>query len=451
MTNVVLLTIDSLRADHLGCFGYERDTSPFMDSLAEDGIYFDAYANSNWTRASFPSIITSTYPLEYGGFEYLSDSRVTVGEAVTKEVSTAAFHSNLWLSRDYNYDRGFDKFYDSKTEPSLLAKIRAYLKTNLDHDSAIYRFLQWMYDTAEEKSGIDLGQTYKDAETMTELTTEWISGANDDFFVWTHFMDVHHPYVPHDSLEEIGIDNDLSERDAIKLRRKFLESPDEVTDSEFQTLVDLYDGEIRYVDNQLSQIYNFLEKEEIVDDTAIIVTSDHGEEFREHGGFSHTDTMYDEILHVPLIISEPRGVKPGKQSENVELLDVSPTVCDIIDVEKPENYRGQSALDIAGSGRDKKIISETNKPSDYKLSIRTDQFKYIWDRYNDEKEFFNLEEDPGENNDLSGTDEHEAKRNGLHDKLVSHLELVRETNEELPDVSMDSEVEQRLEDLGYLE
>ncbi|MDY6775286.1 MAG: sulfatase [Halobacteria archaeon] len=447
MTNVVLLTVDSLRADHVGCYGYERDTTPFIDTLAYEGASFDAYANSTWTRASFPSILTSTYPLEYGGFEYLSDSRVTVGEAVSDQASTAAFHSNLWLSRDYNYDRGFDTFYDSKSDPTLLAKLRAYVKTNLDHDSRLYRILQWLYDTTEEKSGVDVGQTYKDAETMTDLTVDWISEQEDDFFVWTHYMDVHHPYVPHDTLGELGIDLNISEREAVKLRRKMLEEPDEISDDDLKTLIDLYDCEIRYVDNQIRRLYEHLEESGIADDTAVIFTSDHGEEFRDHGGFSHNDSMYDEVLHVPFVI---HGTDARDISEDipVELLDVPPTVCDIVGVENPPNYRGVSALENEGKRRH--IISETNNPEGYKISVRTDEYKYIWDIGNEERELYNLAENPGETENMINSTEYEEVAQELHDELVEHLDKVKSTNEKLPDITMDNEVEERLEELGYL-
>jgi arylsulfatase A-like enzyme len=339
MSNIVLVTVDSLRADHLGAYGYDRDTSPVIDDMADGGLSFDAYANSHWTRASFPSIITSTYPLEYGGFEYLSDSRVTVGEAMQAAGHrTAAFHSNLWLSRDYNYDRGFDHFYDSKSEPSLLSRLRTFVKLRLDEDGVVYRALQWLYDTTEEKAGVDVGQTYRDAETITDRAIEWLDGVDgeDDVFLWVHYMDVHHPYVPHErAADELGLDLDLSEREAVKLRRKMLEDPDDLTDGEFQQLVDLYDAEIRYTDRHVGRLRDAVG----LDDTAFVVTGDHGEEFGDHGGFSHNPSFYDEVLHVPFVVDGAGRVdataETGFQSEELELLDTAPTVCDLAAPTRP--------------------------------------------------------------------------------------------------------------------
>ncbi|WEL21113.1 sulfatase [Halorhabdus sp. BNX81] len=451
MTNIVLVTIDSLRADHLGYYGYDRETSPVIDSLAADGLSFDAYANSSWTRASFPSIITSTYPLEFGGFEYLSDQRTTVGSVVSEgDYETAAFHSNLWLSRDYNYGRGFDQFYDSKTDPSLLAKLRAFVKLNLDDDGIVYRTLQRLYDVTEEKAGVDVGQTYKDAETITDEAIEWIESTTGDFFVWVHYMDVHHPYVPHSKISaDLGIDPGVSEREAIQLRRKMLEEPEEISDDEYQTLVDLYDTEIRYTDTHIGRLIDVANQHGGDEDTAVVLTSDHGDEFREHGQFSHTPTMYDEVLHVPIIVSGADVKETGHQDEQVELLDIAPTVADLADVPTPDSYRGRSLLAAAGSGEDVDVISETWQNDEYKLSVRTPEWKYIWDRDAGVRELYHLASDPDETQNVIN-DQPDIADN-LQERLREHLEELRETNETLPNVSMDNETEARLKDLGYLE
>jgi len=458
MTSVVLVTVDSLRADHVGCYGYDRNTTPTLDALAESGISFDAYANANWTRASFPSIITSTYPLEYGGFEYLSENRKTIGSAVQdSDYRTAAFHSNLWLSRDYNYDRGFDHFYDSKSEPSLTARLRTYVKLNLDHDSRLYRALQWAYDTTEEKAGVDVGQTYKDAEALTDRVLEWLTAASpDEFFLWVHYMDVHHPYVPHEEdAEALGLDLDVGEREAIRLRRKMLESPDELTDAEHQTLVDLYDAEIRFTDRHIGRLLDAVEtsNDPGLADTAVIVTADHGEEFAEHDGYSHNPSMYDEVLRVPLVLYGADRLTDcdatGWQDEQVELLDVAPTVCDLFGVSVPESYRGRSVLDAAGSDEHARVISETVRGDDFKFSIRTSDWKYIWDRDVETVELYDLGADSGETMNIAY--EYPEVAAEFEDEVRSHIADLRETNETLPSVRMDSETEGRLRNLGYLE
>lgn len=448
MRNVLLVTVDSLRADHVGCYGYDRDTTPVVDSLANSGLSFDAYANSTWTRASFPSILTSTYPLEYGGYEYLAGDRKTVGEAVDATHNTAAFHSNLWLSRDYGYDRGFDRFYDSKTDPSLLARLRTYLKLNLDHDGVVYRTLQRLYDGTEAVAGLNVGQTYKDAESLTDRAIDWLETAPEPFVCWIHYMDVHHPYVPHESAAEaLGLPLDLSEREAIQLRRKMVETPAQLTDRDRRTLVDLYDNEIRYTDAQIGRLVeatNGTERE-----TSVVVTADHGEEFGEHGGYSHNAGMYDEVLHVPFVVSQAREASPGKRSEAVELLDVAPTVCDLAGDEVPDVYRGRSVLDAAGSGVHARVISETIPDAEPKLALRTLAWKYIWDVQSDSRELYDLEEDPAETSNVVDVERDVAEE--LRTELEAHLADLREPSSQLPDVSMDAATEERLQNLGYLD
>jgi arylsulfatase A-like enzyme len=451
MRNVVLVTVDSLRADHVGSYGYRRDTTPVIDEFANDGLSFEAYANANWTRASFPSVITSTYPLEYGGFEYLADERITVGEAIQKSGhTTGAFHSNLWLSRDYNYNRGFDHFYDSKSDPSLLARLRTYLKLNLDHDGVVYRTLQRLYDTTEEKTGVDVGQTYKDAETITDEALDWFHDVDEPFFCWIHYMDVHHPYIPHDdAAEKLGLDRDISEREAIQLRRKMVEEPELISDEEYQRLIDLYDMEIRYTDTQIGRLKDAINTQFGTNETAFIVTADHGEEFQEHGQFSHNAGMYDEVLSVPLVVSGDSIHPDGHQNELVELLDIPPTCCDLAGAPVPDTYRGRSVLDAAGSGTDASVIAETWNQDEYKLALRTRQWKYIWDRHSGTTELYNLEYDPEEQNNV--VREYSEIAADLRDQLQAHLEEIRETNTDLPNIEMDSETEERLKNLGYLE
>lgn len=457
MVNVVLVTVDSLRADHLGCYGYDRDTSPFLDTLAADGVSFDGYANANATRASFPSIITSTYPLEYGGFDYLSERRTTIGTVMRDAgFETAAFHSNLWLSKEYGYDRGFGRFYDSKSEPTLTARLRTFLKQNLDNDGLVYNTLQYLYDRTEEQAGIDIGQTYKDAESITDRAVQWLEDTSSDSFLWVHYMDVHHPYVPHErEFAELDLGEPPSERRAIKLRRKMLEQPDAVTDEELETLIALYDAEIRYCDRHVKRLYEAVEATLGVDDTAFVFTSDHGEEFADHGGFSHNPSMYDEVLHVPFIVegadrvAVDSGGRTGRQDVDVELLDTAPTVCALGRVSPPEQYRGESVFDRVGSGKSARPISETTMGDDYKLALRADGWKYIWDRDAETEELYNHSIDEREQENLVDTETEQAT--AMREELVEHIADVRETNEDLPNIHMDAETERRLKDLGYLE
>lgn len=395
--------------------------------------------------------------MEYGGYQFLSDSRVTVGEAMKNAGHrTAAFHSNLWLSRDYNYNRGFDHFYDSKSEPSLLSRLRTYVKLHINQDSHLYRVLQWLYDTTEEKAGIDVGQTYQDAKKITDNAIKWVEGVDtqEDIFFWVHYMDVHHPYVPHSrDARELGVELDVSERDAIKLRRKMLENSDELSENELQTLVDLYDTEVRYTDRHIGRLRDAISDSLGLDDTAFVVTGDHGEEFGEHGGFSHNPSFYDEVLHVPFVVdgADRVGVSDttGKQVEDIELLDTAPTICDLGGEESMEIYRGRSVINPIGTGKNVDLFSETGQGEDWKVCLRSDGWKFIWDRDSGIKELYNLDSDPREKSNV--LDENPEIGKEYEEAVQEHLAEVRETNEDLPEVGMDSGTEERLKNLGYLE
>ncbi|WP_276271699.1 sulfatase [Haloarcula litorea] len=452
MTNIVLVTVDSLRADRVGCYGHERDTSPTVDALADEGLQFDGYANAHATRASFPAILTGTYPLEFGGAGYMSEGRSIVAEPLSAAgYHTGGFHSNLWLSRDYGYDRGFDHFYDSKSDPSLLARLRSWVKLNVPQDSAVYGLLQRLYDTTEEKAGVNVGNTYQDAEVITDRAVDWLADADESFFCWVHYMDVHHPYVPRtEAAASFGLDLDCSQQEAIRLRRKMLEEPGELTDAEHRTILDLYDAEIRYTDREIGRLLDAVDRH-TDEETAVVLTADHGEELGDHGAYGHSSTMYDEILHVPFVVSPPESAEldPARAGEAVELLDVPPTVCDLAGVEPPETYRGRSALDRLGTGDQPAVISETDLDEEYKLSLRADGWKYIWDRETERTELYDLDADPGETDDVVETASERAE--SMRETLTEHLGDLRATNESVPEVSMDATTEERLRDLGYLE
>ncbi len=443
MTSVLLVTIDSLRADHVGCYGHDRDTTPAIDDLAAAGTALDAVATANSTQYSFPSILTSTYPLAYGGAGYLSEERVTVAQAVADgDVATAGIHSNLWLSRDYGYDRGFDYFYDSKSEPGPLARLRMLAKSKLPGDSAVFQGLKRAYEFVESTGGVDLGQTYKDAETTTDRAVEWVEGVDGEFVAWVHYMDPHHPYVPRpDHLDELGLDPGVGDNEAIRLRRKMLDEPDELTDDEHRTLVDLYDGETRYTDHHVGRLVEAFERAAPAE-FVTIVTADHGEEFADHGGYSHTYTMYDEVLDVPLVVAGDAVPAPRR----AELLDVAPTVCDLVGVAPPDNYCGTSLFEPRERDH---VISENTKGEDYKFAVQDDRWKYIWDRETGTTELYDRDADPGETENLVAECTDVAER--FQALLDDHLEFVLASDRALPEVEFDDETERRLRDLGYLE
>ncbi|WP_375142079.1 sulfatase [Natronoarchaeum rubrum] len=454
MRDIVLVTIDSLRADHVGWHGYDRETTPTLDRRAAEARTFsNAFAHACSTRPSFPSILTSSYALEHGGFERLSEERTTLAEALSDAgYRTAGFHSNLYLSADFGYDRGFDTFYDSRTDPSPTAKARNAVKRHLDSDGLVYRTLQRAFNATEKRAGVEIGSAYVDAADVTDLALEWVEESATDRgsprFLWVHYMDVHHPYVPPAEHQRRFRDEPVSERDAIQLRRKMLESPDEVTESELETLIDLYDAEIAYVDAEIGRLLDGVESR-WGDDAAVAVTADHGEEFRDHGGFSHSATFYDEVLRVPLLIDDGSG--NDDHDDLVGLLDLAPTLAEHAGADRPDAFRGESLASMADHSREA-VIAEWADTSDdadaRRFAVRTDDWKLV--RLEDGTErLFDLSSDPDERTNLVADEPDAAAR--LRDRLEDHERLLAGSSGEMASVVMDEDVKERLRDLGYQE
>ncbi|GAA0672939.1 sulfatase [Natronoarchaeum mannanilyticum] len=454
MRDIVLVTIDSLRADHVGWHGYDRETTPTLDRRAADARTFSsAFAHACSTRPSFPSILTSSYALEHGGFERLSEGRTTLAEVLSGAgYRTAGFHSNLYLSADFGYDRGFDAFYDSRTDPSPAAKARNAVKRHLDSDGLVYRTLQRAFNATEKRAGVEIGSAYVDAADVTDLALEWVGEAAGDRdgprFLWVHYMDVHHPYVPPAEHQRRFRDEPVSERDAIQLRRKMLEAPDDVTDRELDTIVDLYDAEIAYVDAEIGRLLDGIESR-WGDDAVVAVTADHGEEFRDHGGFSHSATFYDEVLHVPLLVDDGSG--NDDHDDLVGLLDLAPTLADYAGADRPDAFRGESLASMDEHDRDAVIAewADTSDDSDdRRFAVRTEDWK-LARLENGTERLFDLSADPDERTNLV-TDEPEAAAR-LCDRLDDHEQLLAASGGEMASVSMDEDVKERLRDLGYQE
>ncbi|WP_049911017.1 sulfatase [Halorubrum coriense] len=447
MTDIVLITIDSLRHDHLGSYNYNRDTSPNIDDIAERSHRFsNVFSHAGMTRASFPTILSSSYTNMYGGYERITEGRALISEVLKEEdSSTAGFHSNLFLCADFGYERGFDTFYDSKTDPGLTAKLRQLIKTNLDQDSLLYGVLQSLYDATEKNAGLNVGSSYVKADAITDRSIEWVNQTDsDDRFLWTHYMDVHHPYVPPEEYQLQFRDSPISDRRSIKLRRKMLESPDEITREERQDLIDLYDAEIRFTDHEVGRLVDEV-KDSWGEDTIVMITADHGEEFYEHGQYSH-NTVHDEGIHVPLIIDDGTT---GEHDEIVGLVDIAPTIAEYAGCDIPDNFYGNSLISVVTNGiweRDHVIGDwggSDGEPD--RFFYRSHDWKYI--KKQDNEQLYDLTTDPEEKNDIRG--ENPPALSEIRSKIEEHRKLVSETSMDAGDVEMDEVVQDRLEKLGY--
>lgn len=437
--NIALLTVDSLRADRIGCYGYDRETTPNIDRLAADAdVFTNAVAHACATRPSFPSILTSTHGMLYGGFDHLSEEQVPLSVPLSEHgYSTSGFHSNPYLSRQFGYARGFDTYSDEEENPSLVSRVRRYVANNVS--GPIHDVLSWFHEKAEEHGGVDVGAYYQNATELTDEVIRWTESAEEPWFVWAHYMDPHHPYVPPDEHQVFGETH--PRRRGIRLRQQVLEDPDSLSERDWSDLINLYDAEIRYTDAEIGRLI------EHIPDATWLLTADHGEEFYEHGDFGHKNRFYEEHVHVPLLFGgDDAGT--GWHDHLVGLNDVPVTLLNAADVPAPDTYRGRSLFD----GDRKAVLggwgAETGSdPDRVRLMHRTPDRKFIYDTIESTEELYELSTDPGEHDDIIA----EADANTHRDAVKTFESEIRETAQATDAVEIDEDLQEQLRNLGYKE
>lgn len=450
--DVLLITVDSLRADHVGAYGYDRETTPFLDELSAGGHTFTrAFAHAGATRFSFPSILAGSTAHMFGGFETMSTERTLIAEVMRGAgYQTAGFHSNPFLSTEFGYSRGFDTFYDARSDPSASARLRQYVRSRLDTSGTVFSVLKSLFDAVEREAGVEIGSAYERADDITDRAIGWLEGADEDtpLFLWIHYMDVHHPYVPPAEYQEHFRADSIGERRAVQLRRLMLESPGDVTESEHDDIVDLYDAEIRFTDVQVARLVEAMRAERI-DEPAILFTSDHGEEFGEHGQFSH-NTLHDEGIHVPLVVSDGGE---GVYDEIVGLLDLCPTIARYADQSIPESFYGYPLQRLMKGDRWEReaVIGEGGYrgESNAYYFYRDDHWKYLLLDGGGTRELYDLERDPGEREDVVDDEPEVVER--IEDAIDAHQAEIDATQQDLGTIEVDEEIRERLEMLGYKE
>lgn len=278
---VYVLSIDALNAGHLPVYGYERKTAPFLTELAEAGTVFsNCYSVSSHTREAMPTMLTGEYPLIATNARYELDSESI---AETFKGMTGMFHSNPFISRAYDFDTGFDAFDDDlwlgRNKLLTLGK-RAFDKLANRH--------------------------YARASTINDRSLQWLSEVDEDSVLcWNHYMDVHGPYQPPGKYRTIYADRKVSNRRSQYLLQRAIRSPDGLSSEEQQSLIDLYDGEIRYLDSQVRAFMQALRESGLYEDSLIIITADHGEGLGSEGFYEHPRQLTRGLLHVPLLFAGP--------------------------------------------------------------------------------------------------------------------------------------------------
>jgi arylsulfatase A-like enzyme len=416
--NIILITVDSLRRDHLGCYGYSRNTTPRIDVLASKGIRFlEAISSGGQTPQAFPAILASALPpLEKVQSSVMLRQDLVLAELLKQAgYYTAAFHINPYLSCFYGYNRGFDFFDDgfSQSDPKgwwLWARRLADTQAGL-MGKMINRALPMIRPFFLR---VLLWHPLIDAEEINRRALSWVENCEGNFFLWLHYMDVHHPYMPSDSYLSQFSDQHISRRKKMALHDKMLKNPQQLSRFEIETIVNLYDASIRYVDESIGMLLDSIE--EHLPNTLVVITADHGDEFREHGKFSH-ESVYDEILRVPLVMVGP-GIKGGMVvRQQVGLIDLAPTIVEFAGIGRVPSFRGRSLLPlIEGSEANSEgLVSTYVHPEGWAMvAYRVPDWKYMRTERLDgtllSEAIYDLNNDPSEASNLYGGNNEAANR-----------------------------------------
>lgn len=471
---IILITVDALRQDYLGCYGGKEKSSPFLDKMAEEGTKLEkVFATGPYSAASFPSILASIYPMQYEDYIPLPKEVVMVSEALKKKgYRCAAFLSSVYMSRYYGYDRGFDYFQDyfayeriNKIKKSKKEKIANLLQKNklvFGLIEKIYARVKLLYKS-EKKF-----KTSESAEKITKDATEWMKKNLDrNFFVWVHYMDTHIPYFFSEKQhQEFCPEIPKRERYQLDLKmRRAIHHRIDLSDEEINKIKRLYTAAINYVDEKIKRLADFLKSEGVYEETMIIITGDHGEEFREHGDVCHKSKAFDVNLRVPIILSKKIEID---QEKMISLIDIPSTITSLAGGEKPENWKG---IDFTKEGRefvyfenyhtkDRWVLDEfaKDKRKYFFKGIRTKKYKYIIDDLTGEL-FFDIVDDPNEKNNLALDENYQLIKEEMKQLLLKFIQenslnnpeqTIKKENLE-KDEALIKERMRRLESLGYLD
>ena len=394
--NVVVITIDTLRADHLGCYGYKQIRTPNIDALASDGVRFErAYTPVPVTLPAHTVIFTGTYPMLSGMHDFsgnkLNPSQPTLASILKQHgYTTGAVIGSAVLDSRFGLNQGFDFYYD-----------------------------HFDFNRLQESN---LEEMERPGDAVADVALDWL-GKNHSakFFLWMHLYDPHYPYRP-----------------PVPYSEQYKDRP--------------YDGEIAFADAQVGRLIAFLKANGLYRNTIIVLSGDHGESLGEHGEKTHGFFIYNATLHVPVIIRLPGSSAANVVSEMVSLADLTPTVLQALKFEVPSQVQGQNLLPLMASkkvGEPRNLYAETFLPrlhfnwSELR-SVETEKYQFI---DAPKPELYDLSNDPGEAHNLFAdkkavSEELRARLAALITQYTAGQELAQKTG-------LDPALMERLKSLGY--
>lgn len=456
--SIVVVTVDCLRADHVGFMGYPGPTTPFLDSLAaESFVVPQAIAAGAPTYYSFPAIMASRYPLSLGR-DVLG---LAPGEAnlasVLKQAgyATALFNAdNPFIGSEFGYADGLDTFPDfppvaparspavrRAASPGWLTGFNQNLHTAASRWSPVKTiydelYFQYCQRRAAHADSVEQLRPYRAADDIVGQACTWLKSIGDTpFFLWLHLMDPHWPYYPPVQALELMGRKGISASDMRYLNSWWNRSdlgPARLS-SHRDDVIALYDAGIRWVDVQIEHLIQALRGSDKWNDCIFALTADHGEEFLDHGGRFHPPGVMEELIHVPLLLRVPGAPKKPVANSPFSLLHLAPTLLAAAELPSPAEFRGSSYWDQIREGEnfDGLAISECiagctnpslmeNRMKPRRLSVRSSRFKLVLRFDVPDEQLFDLVSDPGEQAPLGQTAQ-KAVRRELLEAAHRHL------------------------------
>ncbi len=426
--NLLLISMDTTRADHLSAYGYERDTTPNLRELARQGARFDAaYAPSATTGPSHASLFTSLYPMTHrvtknghplaGEYQTLAEILAAAG------FETAAVVSSYVLNGKFGYGQGFDLYDDDVSQAAAPSGVT-----------------QWEGHTIE-------GKFHGRADDTTRRALQWLDDRarrERPFFLFAHYFDPHSPYLPPPSYRPPF---EPGRKAALKLHRE----------------VFFYDTLISFTDREIGRLLAGLDERRLARDTVVMVVGDHGEGLMQHGHMFHGVHIYEEGVRVPLIVRWPARIEAGRVLPGpVQLVDLAPTILELTGVQGSDAFRGESLARLlrgeesGDSERPIYLYRRHYEPGELtggiyaageKFGIRVGRWKLIEGPDEKSLELFDLESDPGELSNLAASEPKHVERLRLR---LSEWRR-RHTRDDAEPVDLSEEDRARLQALGYVE
>lgn len=460
--NVILIVMDTVRADHLSLYGYPLDTSPNLKLLSKAATFYtQAIASSDMTLPTHASIFTGVYAKKHRAHLYqayfglgrpLADKFTTLAEILSQNgYSTLGIVANHgYVSEPFGLAQGFQYFDQRSPIPFFRNPAFYYLRQSVSKIASGFASPSY-YDKA-----------YRSAEEINNVTfsvLDEIRISDKPFFLFINYMDAHWPYIPPTPFDHLspGKDPEFRTEHYIGLTVEVMKLERKVTEKERNHLISQYDGGIAYLDSQIGNLISRLKQLNLFENSLLIITSDHGESFGRRNFLGHIVSVYQDQIHVPLIIKYPNTNQAATFQDLVSVVDLMPTVLDVLGYPTSGNLHGSSLLKHSSESA-RPVIAESYQgsylwnlhPRFHRIerAIFSGPYKFIVSTAG-KQEIYDLSEDPNENIDLYETGNQISKKlEAKLNKWIKSAESV--TTEPAPASKLDRETINRLKSLGYL-